>query len=329
MEFKDYYQILGVDKNASADDIKKAYRKLARKYHPDVSKEADAAQRMAEVNEANTVLSDPEKRKAYDQLGAQGYAQGMGAGGHYQPPPNWDAEFSFGDGTDGFAGFGGGGQYSDFFENLFGAAARARQARGRTGGSAGAAASAMRGEDQHAAIELEVPDTYQTVERTLTLQGHKVDAQGRIIPEQRTLQVKIPKGVYEGQMIRLAGQGGPGYGGGAAGDLLLQVRLRPDSRWRAEGKDVYQRLRLSPWEIALGGSVQVETVGGSTVEVNVPAGSGSGRKLRLKGRGIPAAQPGDLYLEIEPAVPGTVTQEQRAAWQALAQVYPGFDPRRA
>ena len=173
------------------------------------------------------------------------------------------------------------------------------------------------------------PDTYQAVERTLTLQGHKVDAQGRIIPEQRTLQVKIPKGVYEGQMIRLAGQGGPGYGGGAAGDLLLQVRLRPDSRWRAEGKDVYQRLRLSPWEIALGGSVQVETVGGSTVEVNVPAGSGSGRKLRLKGRGIPAAQPGDLYLEIEPAVPGAVTQEQRAAWQALAQVYPGFDPRRA
>lgn len=330
MEFKDYYQILGVDKNASADEIKKAYRKLARKYHPDVSKEVDAAQRMAEVNEANTVLSDPEKRKAYDQLGAQGYAQGMGAGGHYQPPPGWDAEFSFADGDGGFAGFGSEGQYSDFFEHLFGAAARARHARGRSSASAGTGRSAaMRGEDQHATIELEVPDTYRGVERTLTLQGHKVDAQGRIVSEQRTLQVKIPKGVYEGQMIRLAGQGGPGYGGGAAGDLLLQVRLRPDSRWRAEGKDVYQRLRLSPWEIALGGSVHVEMVSGSTVEVNVPAGSGSGRKLRLKGRGIPAAQPGDLYLEIEPAVPGAVTDEQRAAWQALAQAYPGFDPRRA
>lgn len=326
MEFKDYYQILGVDKNASADDIKKAYRRLARKYHPDVSKEADAAQRMAEVNEANTVLSDPEKRKAYDQLGAN-YAQGMGAGGPYQPPPNWDAEFAFADGAHGgFSGFGSGGQYSDFFENLFGAAARTRRARSTSG--AGAAAS-LRGEDQHAAIELDVPDVYHGAERTITLQGHAVDAQGRIVPEQRTLQVKIPKGVYEGQMIRLAGQGGPGYGGGAAGDLLLQVRLRADSRWRAEGKDVYQRLRLSPWEIALGGSVQVETVGGNTVEVNVPAGSGSGRKLRLKGRGIPAAQPGDLYLEIEPAVPGAVTDAQRAAWQALAQAYPGFDPRRA
>ncbi|MDO4706770.1 MAG: DnaJ C-terminal domain-containing protein, partial [Comamonadaceae bacterium] len=317
-------------KNASADEIKKAYRKLARQYHPDVSKEADAAQRMAEINEANTVLSDPEKRKAYDQLGAQAYAQGMGAGGHYQPPPDWDAGFSFSDGDGGFAGFGGEGQYSDFFEHLFGAAARARHAHSRAGSGAGAGrSSAMRGEDQHASIELEVPDTYHGVERTLTLQGHKVDAQGRIVPEQRTLQVKIPKGVYEGQMIRLAGQGGSGYGGGAAGDLLLQVRLRPDSRWRAEGKDVYQRLRLSPWEIALGGSVQIETVGGSTVEVNVPAGSGSGRKLRLKGRGIPAAQPGDLYLEIEPAVPGAVTDEQRAAWQTLAQAYPGFDPRRA
>lgn len=326
MDFKDYYQILGVDKNASADDIKKAYRKLARKYHPDVSKEADAAQRMAEINEANTVLSDPEKRAAYDQLGAN-YAQGMGAGGAYQPPPNWDADFSFGDAAGGFAGFGAGQAegYSDFFEHLFGRGARARRAQHSASASAGAA---IRGEDQHASIELDVQDVYQGVERTITLQGHKVDAQGRIVPEQRTLQVKIPKGVYEGQMIRLAGQGGAGYGGGAAGDLLLQVRLRADRRWRAEGKDVYQRLRLSPWEMALGGSVHVATADGSTVEVNVPAGSGSGRKLRLKGRGIPAAQPGDLYLEIESAVPGVVTDEQRAAWQALQRAYPGFDPRR-
>lgn len=130
-------------------------------------------------------------------------------------------------------------------------------------------------------------------------------------------------------MIRLAGQGGSGYGGGAAGDLLLQVRIRPDARWRVEGKDVYQRLRLAPWEAALGGAVQIQTVDGAAVEVAVPAGSGSGRKLRLKGRGIPAAQPGDLYLEIEPAIPGAVTDAQRAAWQALAQAYPGFNPRLA
>ena len=324
MGLKEWCELRGVGGDARADGMKGAYRKVARKYHPDVSKEADAAQRMAEINEANTVLSDPEKRAAYDQLGAN-YAQGMGAGGAYQPPPNWDADFSFGDAAGGFAGFGAGQAegYSDFFEHLFGSGARARRARHSAAGGA-----AMRGEDQHASIELDLWDVYQGVERTITLQGHTVDAQGRIVPEQRTLQVKIPKGVYEGQMIRLAGQGGAGYGGGAAGDLLLQVRLRADRRWRAEGKDVYQRLRLSPWEMALGGSVQVETAGGNTVEVDVPAGSGSGRKLRLKGRGIPAAQPGDLYLEIESAVPGVVTEEQRAAWQALQRAYPGFDPRR-
>lgn len=327
MEFKDYYQILGVEKNASADEIKKAYRKLARKYHPDVSKEVDAAQRMAEINEAHTVLSDAEKRKAYDQLGAQAYAQGMGAGGHYQPPPNWDSGFSFSEGPGGFSGFGGGAEegYSEFFEHLFGRAAHARRARDT---SASGAAS-MRGEDQHAAIELDLSEAYQGAEHTITLQGHALDAQGRIVAQPRTLHVKIPKGVYEGQMIRLAGQGGPGHGGAAAGDLLLQVRLRADPRWRAEGKDVYQRLRLAPWEAALGGSVRVGTPGGTLVDVNVPAGSGSGRKLRLKGRGIPATHPGDLYLEIEPAIPGAVTDQQRDAWQTLARAYPGFDPRMA
>ncbi len=327
MEFKDYYQTLGVEKNASADEIKKAYRKLARKYHPDVSKEVDAAQRMAEINEAHTVLSDAEKRKAYDQLGAQAYAQGMGASGHYQPPPNWDSGFSFSEGPGGFSDFGGGTEegYSEFFEHLFGRAAHARRARGT---SASGAAS-MRGEDQHATIELDLSEAYQGAEHTITLQGHMLDAQGRIVAQQRTLHVKIPKGVYEGQMIRLAGQGGPGHGGAAAGDLLLQVQLRVDPRWRAEGKDVYQRLRLAPWEAALGGSVRVGTPGGTLVDVNVPAGSGSGRKLRLKGRGIPATQPGDLYLEIEPAIPGAVTDQQRDAWQALARAYPGFDPRMA
>lgn len=329
MEFRDYYKVLGVDKSATADDIKKAFRKLARKYHPDVSKEPDAAARMAEVNEANTVLSDPEKRAAYDKLGANWQA-GMGPDGNYQPPPNWDAGFEFSDGASGFQGFSSGdGNYSDFFEQLFGQVARAQRAQRGGAGRAHGGSHSMRGEDHHAKIELELRDAYLGAERTITLQSARLDEQGHVIPEQRSLQVKIPKGVREGQMIRLAGQGSPGFGGGAAGDLMLQVVFREDARWRVQGKDVYQRVRVSPWEAAIGGAVEVFTPAGGTVEVTVPAGSGSGRKLRLKGRGIPSAEPGDLYLELEPAIPSAITSEQRAAWEALAKAYPGFNPRLA
>ncbi len=315
MEFKDYYKVLGVEKDASADAIKKAFRKLARKYHPDVSKEADASARMAELNEAYNVLSDPEKRAAYDELGRYPHEQG----GQYRPPPDWDAGFAWREGAVG----GGEGQFSDFFEQMFGRAAHAQRTHQQHG------PRAMRGEDLHATIELDLLDTYHGTERTITLQSARLDAQGHVVPEQRSLQVKIPKGVREGQLIRLAGQGGQGFGGGAAGDVLLQVVFRHDARWRVDGKDVYQRVRVSPWEAAMGGSIQVTTPGRGTVEVTVPAGSGSGRKLRLKGRGIPAAEPGDLYLELEPAIPGAVTPEQRTAWEALAQAYPGFNPRLA
>ena len=155
-----------------------------------------------------------------------------------------------------------------------------------------------------------------------------MDDSGHVVPEERTLQVKIPKGVKEGQLIRLAGQGSPGFNGGPAGDLLLEVQFRPDPRYRIDGRDVTQKLRVTPWEAALGGGVAVMTPEGATVEVTVPAGSGGGRKLRLKGRGIPSSTtPGDLYLELEIAVPGAVTPEQKTAWEALKQTYPGFDPR--
>ena len=320
MEFKDYYQILGVSKSASAEEIKKAYRKLARKYHPDVSKEPDAAKRMAEVNEANEVLGDPEKRSAYDTVGAQAWARGARSGDDVRPPPGWDAGFEFSD-----AGANGEADYSEFFEHLFGHAARAQRGRGAHGASA-----QMRGNDHHAKIELELIDAYRGTERTIHLQGARMDQSGHVVPETRALQVKIPKGVKEGQLIRLAGQGSPGYGGGPAGDLLLEVHFQPDSRWRIEGRDVTQRLRVTPWEAALGGEVRVQTPDGATVEVTVPPGSGAGRKLRLKGRGIPSSSaPGDLYLELEPAVPGAVTDAQRNAWKALAAAYPGFDPRSA
>ncbi|MFV0680703.1 DnaJ C-terminal domain-containing protein [Ottowia sp.] len=339
MEFKDYYQILGVDKSATQDDIKKAYRKLARKYHPDVSKEADAAQRMAEVNEANTVLGDAEKRAAYDSVGAQAWAAGARSGDDVRPPPGWNTGYEFGGGSDGGpkgfrAHFGNGeGDYSEFFEQMFG------HARTSGAGAAGAhgharAPQSMRGDDHHARIELNLADAYHGAERSINLQSARVDAQGHVAPEQRTLQVKIPQGVKEGQMIRLAGQGTPGFNGGAAGDLFLQVQFRADARYRVEGRDVTQKLRVTPWEAALGGSVQVQTPDGKTVEVTVPAGSGSGRKLRLKGRGIPASAssgsaPGDLYLELEIAVPGAVTDAQKTAWTGLRDAYPGFDPRRA
>ncbi|GAB1383665.1 DnaJ C-terminal domain-containing protein [Burkholderiales bacterium] len=242
MQFKDYYQILGVAKGASQDDIKKAYRKLARKYHPDVSKEADAAQRMAELNEANTVLSDPEKRAAYDSVGAQAWAAGARSGDDVRPPPGWNTGYEFSDGGGADFGPGGEGDFSEFFEQMFG---RARAgARGARAG--GAAPTPMRGQDHHARIELELIDAYRGAERALGLHGVQVDAQGQVLPQERTLQVRIPQGVKEGQLIRLAGQGSPGYHGGPAGDLFLEVQFRPDARWRIDGRDVTQRLRVTP-----------------------------------------------------------------------------------
>lgn len=324
MEFKDYYRILGLEKSATEQDIKKAFRKLARKYHPDVSKEADASARMAEVNEANTVLSDPEKRAAYDALGRQ--PQGRG-GQEFRPPPGWDPGFDFAGGGPG-GGRGGAagveeGEFSDFFAQMFGRAARGQRAQAR-----GGPMPEVRGDDQHATIELDLLDAYQGAERTLSLRSPKIDAEGRVTHEDLQLQVRIPKGVRQGQHIRLAGRGSPGFGGGPAGDLLLEVAFKPDARWRAEGRDVYQRLPLAPWEAALGGAVEVATPTGPA-EVTVPAGWKPGRKLRLKGRGIPAAEPGDLYLELELALPPADSDATRAAYAALGQAFPDFNARRA
>lgn len=326
MQFKDYYQTLGVTPSATPDDIKKAYRKLARKYHPDVSKAADAAERMAEVNEAHTVLGDPEKRKAYDEVGAQAWAAGARSGDDVRPPPGWNSGFTNGGGGGFRHQFSGDeGDFSEFFEQMFG-----RAHGGARAGRAGGAQAQMRGDDQHARIELDLQDAYNGAERQLDLRAARMDDQGRMVPEVRTLRVKIPKGVKEGQMIRLAGQGSPGWGGGPAGDVLLEVHFRADARWRVEGRNVTQRLRVAPWEAALGAAVQVGTPDGATVEVTVPAGSGGGRKLRLKGRGIPSSSaPGDLYLELEVALPSAVSDAQKAAWAALGDAYPGFNPRSA
>ena len=310
MEFKEYYKTLGVEPTASADEIKKAYRKLARKYHPDVSKESDASARMSEVNEAYAVLSDPEKRAAFDKL-----AQRRAAGQDFQPPPGWDAGFEFSD-----AGSPGGddGDFSDFFNALFGRAARARHG--------GGARTQMRGADQHAKISINLADAYDGATRSLALREARLDESGNVVSADRVLDVRIPKGVKEGQSIRLRGQGSPGLNGGPAGDLYLEVEFEPDARYRIEGRDVTQTVPVAPWEAALGASIEVPTPAGR-VEVKVPPGSNNGRKLRLKGRGIPGNPPGDLYLELELATPPANTEKAREVYQAMAREFSSFNPR--
>jgi curved DNA-binding protein len=307
VEFKDYYKILGVEKNATADEIKKSYRKMARKYHPDISKEPDAEAHMKEVNEANDVLSDPEKRAAYDQLGSR-----YQAGQDFQPPPDWDAGFEFS--GRGFSGADMGG-YSDFFENLFG-----RAGGGRAGGS-----YQMRGEDHHAKIFIELGDSYHGTVRTITLQVPALDAQGRVAVREHTLNVQIPKGVKEGQLIRLTGQGSPGIGGAPAGDLFLQVHFKPDPHYRVEGRDVYETLPVTPWEAALGATIETPTPSGS-VQVKIPAGSQTGRKLRLKGRGIPGTSPGDLYVVLEVVLPSADSDKARQIYETMSREL-AFNPR--
>ena len=306
MEFKDYYATLGVDKTATADEIKKAYRKLARRYHPDVSKEADAAERMSAINEANTVLSDPEKRAAYDALGRRPPGQ------EFRPPPDWDAGFEFSGGE-----FGAGEEeFSDFFANLFGHRARARR---------GPHAASMRGGDHHAKVMIDLADSYHGARRAVTLRSARLDAAGHVVTDERVLEVTIPKGVRAGQHIRLRGQGAAGLGGGSAGDLYLEIEFRPDERYQIDGRDVTQRVPVTPWEAALGAAIEVPTPSGP-VQVTVPAGSRNGRKLRLRGRGIPGEPPGDLYLELELVLPPASTEAARELYRTMEREM-NFNPR--
>jgi curved DNA-binding protein len=307
VEYKDYYKILGVDKKASAEDIKKAYRKLVRKYHPDVSKHADADQKTKEINEAYGVLGDAEKRAAYDDLG-----QGYRAGQEFRPPPDWGAQHDF-------AGAGA----DDFFADLF---AHMGRGRGRGRGGAGAGGFQMRGEDVHATISIDLRDAYNGASKTISLRVPEHDAQGRVAMREKTLSVNIPKGVTPGQQLRLTGQGHPGSGGGPAGDLYLEMQFNPDPRYRVEGTDVYETVPVAPWEAALGAKIAVPTPSGE-VEVTAPPNSQSGRKLRLKGRGIPARTPGDLYLILEVVLPPADDPRARALYEEMARELSHFNPR--
>jgi curved DNA-binding protein len=296
--FKDYYEVLGVQRDASSDEIRRAYRKLARQYHPDINQESEAEERFKEVGEAYEVLSDPEKRALYDRLGDQRRAGAEG-------PDMADFEDVFGRpgfGSDVRVEFGEGG-FSDFFERVFGE------------GAGVADGGPLRGRDREALLELSLEETLAGGRRRISL-----DDEG-------SFEVEIPAGVREGQRIRIAGKGAAGRGGGPAGDLYLLVRLRPHPRFRREGDDLQVDLRVTPWEAALGATVPVHTLSG-TAQVRVPPGSSSGRRLRLRGRGLPARDDGrgNLYATVQVAIPRELSDEERDLFERLAAVSQ-FDPR--
>lgn len=307
MKFKDYYETLGVPRSATQDEIKRAYRKLARKYHPDVSQDADAEARFKELGEAHAVLKDPEKRAAYDQIGS-----GARAGQDFQPPPGWDAGFEFG-GRD--FGSGDGMDRSDFFESLFGR----QTGRGQRPGMH------ARGKDHHATVLIDLLDAYRGAQRSITLRLPVVDEAGYVSVREHKLDVRIPRGIRAGQHLRLTGQGEPGIGNGPAGDLYLEIGFNPDGQFRVDGRDVFFDLPLAPWEAVLGCSLTLPTPEGS-VQISVPAGSAAGRQLRLKGKGIPGDPPGDLYAVLAIALPPAVTDGEKQAYRAMASAF-NFNPR--
>jgi curved DNA-binding protein len=308
--YQDYYEVLGVPRDASEQDIRSAYRKLAREHHPDVNKEAGAEDRFKQISEAYEVLRDKDKRERYDRLGAnwkagQDVSGAGGAGGH-------EEAFRGGDGFSDVRVDFGGGDFSDFFESFFGG--QGARAHGG-GGRAGANGFALRGADQEATLELTLEEAAAGGKRRLSL------------GDGRDFEVDIPRGVRAGQRIRLAGQGEPGSGGAPAGDLFLRVRVKRHPLFRIKGDDLYVDLAVSPWEAALGAEVPVRTLSG-TARVRVPPGSSSGRRLRLRGEGLPrtSGSAGDLHAVVMLRVPKRLEEEERELFEQLAATSK-FDPR--
>jgi curved DNA-binding protein len=319
MEFRDYYKVLGLERSATADQIKTAYRRLARKYHPDVSKEKDAEARFKEMQEAYEVLKDPQKRAAYNELGSD-----WKSGQQFRPPPGW------GDGHAGHAPRGraragaraapdagaafADERYSDFFSSLFG------EERGYAAGAARAA-----GRDHHARVELDLEEAFRGTTRTLELRHPQLKPDGSVELKSRTVRVNIPAGVAEGQLVRLAGQGEPAAGQGAAGDLYLEIHIQPHAQYQLDGRDVTVSFAIAPWEAALGGAVTVPTLAGA-VEMQIPAGAQSGQKLRLRGRGLPGQPPGDEYVQLKVILPPADTPQAKALYEEMRAKL-NFNPR--
>jgi len=311
MQYKDYYKILGVTRDASADAIKKAYRLLARKYHPDVSKEADAEEKFKEVAEAYEVLKDPEKRSAYDQLGT------WQPGQDFRPPPDWQRHahgFHFQTGDTG-AGF----DFSDFFSELFGgAAAGGRRDQGFV----------ARGQDVEATVELTLQQALHGTETSFQLAVPETDASGHFRRVARQVKARIPRGVSDGQTMRVPGKGGRGFGGAPDGDLYLKIRFRPHPLLRPVEHDLYIEVPVAPWEAALGATVDIPTLEGHA-RLRIPAGGRAGQKLRLSGKGLPKPGGhgfGDLFAVLQVVVPGTLTDQEKALFEELARSS-GFEPR--
>lgn len=315
MEFKDYYTTLGIERDATQDEVKRAYRKLARKFHPDINKEADAENRFKEVGEAYEVLQDTEKRAAYDKFG-----QNWQAGQDFDPPPDWDNGFEF---TGGGYTENDSSQFSDFFESLFGAQG--------AGPGAGPFSGQQRhysgkGQDLHAKISINLEDSYKGSKQSLTLQRPAVNESGHVITRPHTLEVNIPKGVTEGQRIRLAGQGAEGIGNGKNGDLFLEIVFHKHAHFTPNKRDIMLTLPISPWEAALGATIPVPTLGGK-VELTIPAGSQTGKKLRLKGRGLSTAkQIGNQYVTLAIMVPKAETETDTELFRSMKKQM-SFNPR--
>jgi curved DNA-binding protein len=321
--FRDYYEVLGVPRTASQEEIQRAYRKLARKYHPDVNKAKDAEERFKEVGEAYEVLKDPDKRSKYDQLGAN-----WKDGQEFRPPPGWEQHFGFGSGMGGQTEFkwsSGTGDFSDFFEMLFGG--RGFRSAGARGGAGRGPVWSQAGADQEAVVRIRLEDAFHGATRSITLQSQTVTPDGKVSVQERSYEVKIPVGILPGQKIRLSGQGGEGMGGGPRGDLYLKVEIDPHPIYRLEGRDLHMTLHVSPWEAVLGAEVQVPTPSGP-VTLKVPPGSQTGQKMRLRGKGMPNPKggAGNLIAVINIMVPKDPSARERELFEKLQQSS-RFNPR--